>query len=67
VDPCPGGRAQGRAGGSEPENDPAVIDKTQRIYNSRQVTMAEIAPSCGDTPMLIWRNIQTAAAASNES
>jgi hypothetical protein len=29
---------------------PALIDKAQRMYDSRQLTMSEIAMSCGVTP-----------------
>lgn len=38
---------------------PALIDKAQRMYDSRQFTMAEIAASCGVTPMTIYRNIHS--------
>ena len=38
---------------------PELVDKAQRIYDSRQFTMAEIANSCGGvTPMTIYRNIR---------
>lgn len=37
---------------------PELVDKAQRMYDSRQFTMAEIATSCGGvTPMTIYRNI----------
>jgi hypothetical protein len=36
-----------------------LIDKAQRMYDSRRFSMAEIAQSCGVTPMTIYRNIQT--------
>jgi hypothetical protein len=36
-----------------------LIDKAQRMYDARQFTMAEIAQSCGVTPMTIYRNIHT--------
>jgi hypothetical protein len=42
---------------------PALIGKAQRMYDSRQFTMAEIATSCGVTPMTIYRNIRTTPAA----
>ena len=29
------------------------------MYDARQFTMAEIATSCGGTPMTIYRNIRT--------
>jgi len=32
---------------------------TQRMCDARQFTMAEIAVSCGVTPMTIYRNIRT--------
>lgn len=38
---------------------PALINTAQRMYDSRQFTMAEIATSCGGTPMTIYRNIRT--------
>ena len=37
---------------------PALINKAQRMYDSRQFTMSEIAASCGVTPMTIYRNIR---------
>ncbi|WP_432830533.1 recombinase family protein [Dactylosporangium sp. CA-092794] len=52
-------RARGRSGGRKPKMTPALIGKAQRMYDSRQFTMAEIAASCGVTPMTIYRNIQT--------
>jgi DNA invertase Pin-like site-specific DNA recombinase len=36
-------RARGRKGGRKPKMTPALIDKAQRMYDSRQFTMAEIA------------------------
>ncbi|MEU7631004.1 hypothetical protein AB0C34_13610 [Nocardia sp. NPDC049220] len=36
---------------------PTLIDKAQRMYDSKSFTMAEIAQSCGVTPMTIYRNI----------
>jgi AcrR family transcriptional regulator len=38
---------------------PALINKAQRMYDARQFTMAEIAQSCGVTPMTICRHIIT--------
>jgi predicted DNA-binding transcriptional regulator YafY len=38
---------------------PALVGKAQRMYDARQFTMAEIAASCGVTPMTIYRNIRT--------
>ncbi|MFG3711668.1 recombinase family protein [Micromonospora sp. NPDC047730] len=55
-------RARGRTGGRKPKMTPALINKAQRMYDSRQFTMAEIASSCGVTPMTIYRNIHTDAA-----
>ena len=52
-------RARGRHGGRKPKMTPALIDKAQRMYDSRKFTMAEIAQSCRVTPMTIYRNIQT--------
>ncbi|MGY2093284.1 recombinase family protein [Nocardia gipuzkoensis] len=42
--------ARGRTGGRKPNMTPALIDKPQRMYDSRAFTMAEIAQSCGVTP-----------------
>ena len=52
-------RARGRTGGRKPKMTAALIDKAPRMYDSRQFTMAEIATSCGVTPMTIYRNIRT--------
>jgi len=52
-------RARGRRGGRKPKMTPALIDKAQRMYDARQFTMAEIAASCGVTPMTVYRNIHT--------
>jgi DNA invertase Pin-like site-specific DNA recombinase len=52
-------RARGRRGGRTPKMTPALIDKAQRMYDARQFTMAEIAASCGVTPMTIYRHIRT--------
>jgi len=41
------------------KDDPALIGKAQRMYDARQFTMAEIAASCGVTPMTIYRHIRT--------
>lgn len=43
-------RARGRTGGRKPKMTSALINKAQRMYDSRQFTMAEIATSCGVTP-----------------
>jgi DNA invertase Pin-like site-specific DNA recombinase len=56
-------RARGRNGGRKPKMTPELIGKAQRMYDSRQFTMAEIAASCGVTPMTIYRNIQTTVTA----
>ena len=52
-------RARGRTGGRKPKMTPELINKAQRMYDARQFTMAEIATSCGVTPMTIYRNIRT--------
>jgi len=52
-------RARGRTGGRKPKMTPSLINKAQRMYNARQFTMAEIAQSCGVTPMTIYRHITT--------
>ena len=54
-------RARGRKGGRKPKMTPALINKAQRMYDSRDFTMAEIAASCGVTPMTVYRNIRTKA------
>jgi DNA invertase Pin-like site-specific DNA recombinase len=51
-------RARGRKGGRKPKMSPDLIDKAQRMYDSRNFTMAEIAQSCRVTPMTIYRNIR---------
>ena len=56
-------RARGRTGGRKPKMTPALINKAQRMYDSKQFTMAEIAASCSVTPMTIYRNIRTTPAA----
>ncbi len=56
-------RARGRTGGRKPKMTPALINKAQRMYDAKQFTMAEIAASCGVTPMTIYRNIKTSPAA----
>ena len=38
---------------------PELIGKAQRMYDSRQFTMAEIASSRAVTPMTVYRNIHT--------
>jgi len=52
-------RARGRTGGRKPKMTPALVNKAQRMYDSKQFTMAEIASSCGVTAMTIYRNIRT--------
>ncbi|BDB42154.1 MULTISPECIES: recombinase family protein [Mycobacterium] len=52
-------RARGRRGGRTPKMTPALIGKAQRMYDSRQFTMAEIAASCSVSPMTIYRHIRT--------
>ncbi|MBA3293743.1 MAG: recombinase family protein [Geodermatophilaceae bacterium] len=58
-------RARGRTGGRKPKMTPKLIDKAQRMYDARQFTMAEIAASCGVTPMTIYRNITTSQTTTN--
>jgi DNA invertase Pin-like site-specific DNA recombinase len=52
-------RARGRKGGRKPKMTPELVGKAQRMYDSRQFTMAEIASSCAVTPMTVYRNIRT--------
>jgi len=58
-------RVRGRTGGRKPKMTPTLIDKAQRMYDARQFTMAEIAQSCGVTPMTIYRNITTVQTTAN--
>ena len=58
-------RVRGRTGGRKPKMTPKLIDKAQRMYDARQFTMAEIAQSCGVTPMAIYRNITTVQTTAN--
>ncbi len=46
---------------------PALINKAQRMYDSKQFTMAEIATSCAVTPMTIYRNIRTTPPAPSQA
>ena len=52
-------RARGRHGGRKPKMTPSSVNKAQRMYDSRQFTMAEIAQSCAVSPMTIYRHITT--------
>jgi DNA invertase Pin-like site-specific DNA recombinase len=52
-------RARGRVGGRKPKMTPQLIDKAQRMYDSKKFTMAEIATSVGVTPMTVYRHIRT--------
>ena len=52
-------RARGRHGGRKPKMTADRIGKAQRMYDSRQFTMAEIAHYCHVTPMTIYRHINT--------
>jgi DNA invertase Pin-like site-specific DNA recombinase len=51
-------RARGRMGGRKPKMTPALVDKAQRMYDTRTFTMAEIAGSCGVTPATVYRHIR---------
>ncbi len=57
------GVAQRRRAGGVRQMTPSLINKAQRMYNARQFTMAEIAQSCGVTPMTIYHHITTADSA----
>lgn len=52
-------RARGRRGGRKPKMTPALVERAQRMYDSRQFTMADIAASCSVTPVTIYRHIST--------
>ena len=52
-------RARGRQGGRTPKMTPALITRAQRMYDSRQFTMAEIAATCAVTPNTVYRHIRT--------
>ena len=51
-------RARGRTGGRKPKMTPELTGKAQRMYDAKTFTMAEIAASCGVTPMTVYRNIR---------
>ncbi|WP_427018177.1 recombinase family protein (plasmid) [Pseudarthrobacter sp. P1] len=51
-------RARGRVGGRTPKMTPTLVDKAQRMYDSRSFTMAEIAASCSVAPMTVYRHIR---------
>ena len=51
-------RARGRTGGRKPKMTPELTGKAQRMYDANTFTMAEIASSCGVTPMTVYRNIR---------
>ncbi|MFF7945193.1 hypothetical protein ACFZC5_36525, partial [Nocardia gamkensis] len=51
-------RARRRRGGRKPKMAPALVDKAQRMYDSKSFTMVEIASSCGVTPMTVYCNIR---------
>jgi DNA invertase Pin-like site-specific DNA recombinase len=53
------GLTAARARGRKPKMTPALINKAQRMYDSKQFTMAEIAASCAVTPMTVYRHIRT--------
>jgi hypothetical protein len=38
---------------------PELTGKAQRMYDAKTFTMAEIAASCGVTPMTIYRHIRS--------
>ena len=52
-------RSRGHKGGRKPKMTASLIGKAQRMYDARQFTMAEIATSCGVTPITIYRHIHT--------
>jgi hypothetical protein len=45
--------ARARTGGRKPKMTPELTGKAQRTYDAKTFTMAEIAASCGVTPMTI--------------
>ena len=51
-------RARGRKGGRTPKMTPTLIARAQRMYDSRQFTMAEIAATCSVTPNTVYRHIR---------
>jgi len=51
-------RARGRVGGRKPTMTPFLVERAQRLYDSRTFTMAEIAAACGVTPTTIYRHIR---------
>jgi DNA invertase Pin-like site-specific DNA recombinase len=51
-------RARGRTGGRKPKMTPELTGTAQRMYDANTFTMAEIAASCGVTPMTVYRNVR---------
>jgi hypothetical protein len=52
-------RARGPSGHRKSKMTPELVDKAQRMYNSRRFTIAEIAQTCAVSPTTIYRHIRT--------
>ena len=57
-------RSRGHKGGRKPKMTASLIGKAQRMCTTTANTMAEIATSCGVTPITIYRHIRTDTAVS---
>jgi hypothetical protein len=52
-------RARGPSGHRKSKMTPVLVDKAQRMYDSRRFTIAEIAHRCAVSPTTIYRHIRT--------
>jgi helix-turn-helix resolvase-like protein len=52
-------RARSPSGHRKSKMTPELIDKAQRMYNSRRFTIAEIAKTCAVSPTTVYRHIRT--------
>lgn len=52
-------RTRSLSGRRKPKMTPELVDKAQRMYDSRRLTVAEIAQSCAVSPTTIYRHIRT--------
>ncbi len=48
-----------------PKMTPELVDKAQRMYDSRRFTVAEIAQSCAVSPTTIYRHLRTGQTATH--
>ncbi len=52
-------RARGLSGHRKSKMTPELVDKAQRMYDSRRFTITEIAQTCAVSPTTIYRHIRT--------